>query len=134
MKCYEWHGIGPYDRFLSVEQEEVKNCNTDKTSSAKSPYHEDLFIVTPGVHYYLFDANYSIIMVTGDEEHWYKRDRINHKWIEDSDWSLIFYDLGFDKIEINYDEMHERILGRRNVPGFYSATVGPLFEFESDKD
>ncbi len=115
MECREEHG------------------NTNKTSSSELPHCEDSFIVTPGVHYFLFDVNHTIIKVTGDYDNWYKRDRINHKWIEAAGWEFFFYDPAFDVIEINYDETREKITGRRNVPGFYSATIGALFEFENDK-
>lgn len=86
-----------------------------------------------GVHYYLFDGSFTIVKVLGKEEKWYRRDRINHEWIEDDAWSIFFYDLGYDKIEIDYDEANEMITGRRRIPGMFSATDKVLFAFENDE-
>ena len=83
-------------------------------------------------HYYLFDAKYTIVKETDNEAHWYKRDRMNHEWIEDGSWGIFFYDLGFDVIEIDYDEANEEILNRRRLKGRWSATDKHLFEFENN--
>ena len=111
---------------------EANEMEYKKTEIPGESSNDEAFGSTPGVHYYLFDANHTIVMVTGNEDRWYKRDRINHRWIEDDAWSVFFYDLGFDKIEIVYDENREKITARRNVPGYYSATIGSLFAFEND--
>ena len=59
-------------------------------------------------HCYLFDANYTIVKETDNEGHWYKRDRVNHIWIKDDMWEFFFYDIGYDVIEIDYDEENEK--------------------------
>ena len=64
--------------------------------------------------------------------HWYRRDRKNHEWIVDGAWWFIFYDLGFDVIEIDYDETNEKIVNRRRPKGRWSATDQHLFEFENE--
>ena len=81
-------------------------------------------------HNYLFSPGFKIVQVLGDEQEWYVRDRINHSWIRDDMWSVCFYALEFNVIEIEYDEQQEKILSRKRIPGFYSASDGILFEFE----
>ena len=84
------------------------------------------------IHYYLFSPGYSIIKVLGNEQEWYRRDRANHLWIRDDAWSVLFYASEFDLIEIDYDEKQEKILSRRRLPCFFSASDNVLFEFEND--
>jgi hypothetical protein len=83
-----------------------------------------------GAHYYLFDVHDTVVKVTGKEEHWYRRDRISHTWIEDDAWSVFFYDLGFSTMEIHYDEEQERIVGKTDNPACSWGTGVPLPDFE----
>lgn len=84
------------------------------------------------VHYYLFSPGFKVIMVRGNEDEWYERDRNNHVWYRRDGWSICFYALEFDVIEIKYDEQAESILSRWRIPGFSSSTDQVLFEFEKD--
>lgn len=74
--------------------------------------------------YYLFELGYTV--VKSDGRHWYERDPDLHIWKEDSDWMRRFIDAQYDVIEIDYDEDHERILARRQIPGCWSSTLDKL--------
>ena len=83
-------------------------------------------------HYYLFSPGFKVIMVRGNEDEWYERDRCKHIWIRRDTWSVLFYAIEYAVIEIDYDEKREKILSRRKIPGFSSSTDQVLFDFEKD--
>ena len=63
---------------------------------------------------------------------WYERDRNRHIWIRRDTWSICFYAIEYDAIEIDYDEEHKRILSRWRITGFSSTTDQVLFDFEKE--
>ena len=65
---------------------------------------------------------------------WYKRDRQNHKWIEQPGWITLFFDPVNTVIEIKYDEQEEKIISRRLIPGFSGKEGKLLLQFEKSPD
>ena len=67
--------------------------------------------------YYLFDLGDAIVKY--DNNLWYVRDKIHHKWIVDGSWMARYFDAQYDVIEIDYDEETETIKKRNAVNGFW---------------
>lgn len=93
-----WHQM--WD--LSEEETDLQQVSTIKSTYDYVPYNPKT------KYYYLFTDFNAVILYY--EHCWYRRDRINHKWIENIDWERRFYDAGYDVMEIEYDEKNERII------------------------
>lgn len=57
--------------------------------------------------YYLFELGQ--VVVKKENNIWYVRNKINHKWIVDGSWMARYFDAQYDVIEIDYDEEKEII-------------------------
>lgn len=90
-----------------TENDSVSNDNKTESASTERP---------PETHYYLFELGFSVVKQEGI--YWYGRDRKNHKWNRNMDWMGRFYDVGYDVVEIDYDEERESITGIRPVYEF----------------
>ena len=80
--------------------------------------------------YYLFELGFAIVKNAGGI--WYQRDRDKHEWVQDQSWMTRFYDVGYDVIQIEYDEANETIVSRERISGCWSADDWKLFEFEQN--
>lgn len=67
------------------------------------------------LHYYLLDGH---LVTKCIRFVWYKRDRTHHTWINDNRLLGMFFDSAETWIEIDYDEINEKIIGTREIPGF----------------